>query len=76
MGFVNVGTSRDTAEFAVESISRWWEVVGKHTFPDATGLFITADCGGSNGYRVRLWKYRLQQFSRRAGLASRNLEME
>lgn len=68
IGFVNVGTSHDTAEFAVESIFRWWEIVGKHTFPGATKLLITADCGGSNGYRVRLWKYRLQQFSRHAGL--------
>ena len=57
IGFVNVGTSKDTAEFAVESISRWWETVGKHTFPDATKLMITCDCGGSNGYRTRLWKY-------------------
>jgi hypothetical protein len=68
VGFVNVGTSRDTAEFAVESISRWWEVVGKHTFPNATKLLITCDCGGSNGYKVKLWKYQLQQFANRTGL--------
>lgn len=68
IGFVNIGTSHDTAEFAVESISRWWEVVGKRTFPNATKLLITADGGGSNGYRVRLWKYRLQQFSYRTRL--------
>ena len=62
-GFVNVGTSHDTAEFAVESIARWWEVVGKHIFPNAGRLFITCDCGGSNGYRRRLWKYQLSQFA-------------
>jgi transposase len=67
-GFVNIGTSHDTAEFAVESISRWWETVGKHTFPNATKLLITCDCGGSNGNRVRLWKYQLAQFAERIGL--------
>jgi hypothetical protein len=67
-GFVNLGTSRDTAEFAVESISRWWETVGKYTFPNATKLLITCDCGGSNGYRVKLWKYQLQQFANHIGL--------
>lgn len=54
--FVNLGTSRDTGEFAVESISRWWDIVGKHSFPCAKKLLITCDCGGSNGYRLRLWK--------------------
>jgi len=68
IGFVNVGTSHDTAEFAVESISRWWETVGKHTFPNAKRLYITADCGGSNGNRTRMWKYQLQQFASRTGL--------
>jgi transposase len=68
IGFVNVGRSHDTAEFAVKSILRWWEAVGKRTFPEATKLLITADCGGSNGYRVRLWKYQLQQFSHHTGL--------
>jgi len=68
VGFVNVGTSRDTAEFAVESISRWWEAVGKHTFPYATKLMITCDCGGSNGYRTRLWKFQLNQLAKRIGL--------
>ena len=67
-GFVNVGTSHDTSEFAVESISRWWESVGKHTFPNASKIFITCDSGGSNGYRVRMWKYQLQQFASRTGL--------
>jgi len=67
-GFVNIGTSHDTSEFAVESISRWWETVGKHTFPEQKKIYITADSGGSNGYRVRMWKYQLQQFADRTGL--------
>jgi hypothetical protein len=68
VGFVNVGTSHDTSEFAVESISRWWASVGKHTFPHAKMLYITCDCGGSNGNRVKMWKYQLQQFANRTGL--------
>jgi transposase len=67
-GFVNVGTSHDTSEFAVESISRWWETVGKHTFPGHRKIYITCDCGGSNDYRRRMWKYQLQQFADRTGL--------
>ena len=67
-GFVNVGTSHDTSEFAVESISRWWEAVGKHTFPSCDRIYITCDSGGSNGYRVRMWKYQLQEFADRVGL--------
>jgi transposase len=67
-GFVNVGTSHDTSEFAVESISRWWESVGKHTFPNRSRIYITCDSGGSNGYRVRMWKYQLQEFANRVGL--------
>ena len=67
-GFVNVGTSHDTSEFAVESISRWWETVGKHTFPNKGKIYITCDSGGSNGYRVRMWKYQLQQFANRTSL--------
>jgi len=67
-GFVNVGTSHDTSEFAVESISRWWETVGKHTFPACSRIYITCDSGGSNGYRVRMWKYQLQEFANRVGL--------
>jgi transposase len=62
-GFVNVGISNDTAEFAVESIRRWWELVGSKYYPSAKRLLITADCGGSNGYRVRLWKVKLQEIS-------------
>jgi hypothetical protein len=68
VGYVNVSTSHDTSEFAVESISRWWESIGKHTFPSAKKLYITCDCGGSNGNRVRMWKYQLQQFVNRTGL--------
>ena len=67
-GFVNVGVSHDTSEFAVESISRWWETVGKRTFPEQKKIYITADSGGSNGCRVRMWKYQLQQFADRTGL--------
>lgn len=63
-----VGVSHDTSEFAVESISRWWETVGKHTFPNTKKIYITADGGGSNGCRVRMWKYQLQQFADRTGL--------
>jgi hypothetical protein len=62
-GFVNVGTSHDTPDFAVESIARWWRCVGKATFLGATKLLITCDCGGSNGYRSRLWKFRLAQLA-------------
>jgi len=67
-GFVNVGTSHDTSEFAVESISRWWETVGKHTFPGTSKIYINCDSGGSNGNRRRMWKYQLQQFADRTGL--------
>ena len=68
-GFVNLGTSHDTAEFAVESISRWWETIGKNTFPNQKRLMITCDCGGSNGYRLHLWKYQLSQLAERTGLS-------
>ena len=68
-GFVNVGTSHDTSEFAVESISRWWEVVGKHTFRNSGRIYINCDCGGSNDYRKKMWKYQLQQLADRIGLA-------
>ena len=68
-GFVNLGTSHDTAEFAVESISRWWETIGKNTFPKSKRLMITCDCGGSNGCRLHLWKFQLAQFAQRTGLS-------
>jgi len=68
IGFVNLGVSNDTSEFAVESISRWWETVGKHTFPNKKKIYITCDSGGSNGCKRRTWKYQLQQFADRTGL--------
>ncbi|GHU21094.1 hypothetical protein FACS189475_10310 [Betaproteobacteria bacterium] len=67
-GFVNVGVSGDTAEFAVESIRKWWERIGSKRYPDSKSLYITADSGGSNGYRVRLWKVKLQELSNATGL--------
>ena len=62
-GFVNVGTTHDTAEFAVESIRRWWRLYGRRHYPQATQLLICADGGGSNGARNRAWKYFLQHFA-------------
>ncbi len=62
-GWVNVGISSDTAAFAVESITRWWNGSGKTSYPNATQLMITADGGGSNGYRVGLFKKELQKFA-------------
>lgn len=59
-GFVNVGTDHDTAAFAVASIKGWWQHEGRRLYPRATRLLITADGGGSNGYRLRLWKLELQ----------------
>lgn len=67
-GFVVVGNDGDTAEFAVASISRWWDEVGCVAYPDATRLLITADAGGSNGYRTRLWKVELGKLATRAGI--------
>jgi hypothetical protein len=68
LGFVNVGVSADTSEFAVESIRRWWLSMGKEMYPEADKLFITADGGGSNGSRVRLWKTELQGLADEMGL--------
>ncbi len=68
-GWVNVGIDADTGAFAVESIRRWWQRLGQARYPDATSLTITADCGGSNGARVRLWKLELQRFADETGLA-------
>ena len=65
----NVGIDADTAAFAVESIRRWWERLGRARYPEASRLVITADCGGSNGARVRLWKRELQRFANETGLA-------
>jgi len=68
-GFVGVGTSRDTSEFAVDTISTWWAKVGRKHYPKAQALLILADCGGSNGYRTRLWKFKLQYaFCNRFGI--------
>ena len=68
LGWVNVGIDHDTAEFAVESIRRWWKHLGKELYPEAKDVFVTADGGGSNGSRNRLWKYCLQEFSDESGL--------
>jgi hypothetical protein len=63
LGWVSVGISSDTAEFAVDSIRQWWLEMGKEIYKDAPAIMITADCGGSNGNRVRLWKIELQKLS-------------
>ena len=68
LGWVNVGIAADTAEFAVESINQWWKHMGKRKYPDATELYICADSGGSNGYRIHPWKYELQKLSNRLNL--------
>lgn len=62
-GFVNVGTDHDTPVFAATSIEAWWKQVGSKRYPDARELSITADAGGSNGYRSRIWKHELQRFA-------------
>jgi hypothetical protein len=67
-GWVNVGTDADTGQFAVESIRRWWNQVGQPGYPRATKLLITADGGGSNGSRLRLWKTELAAFAAETGL--------
>ena len=67
-GYVNVGIDHDTAEFAVESIRKWWNHMGRKRYPDAKRLMITADGGGSNGSRVKLWKIELQRFATETGL--------
>jgi transposase len=67
-GWVNVGIDHDTAEFAVESIRRWWRSMGRQTYPQAKRLLVTADAGGSNGHRLRLWKLELQKFADETGL--------
>lgn len=68
MGWVNVGCDHDTASFAVASIRRWWWSMGQEVYPDAKELLICADGGGSNGYRVRLWKVELQSLATETGL--------
>ena len=68
-GWVSVGSDHATARCAVQGIRRWWRVMGRAVYPQATRLLITADAGGSNGPRVRLWKWELQQWANRTGLA-------
>ncbi|MBK1700485.1 ISAzo13 family transposase [Thiococcus pfennigii] len=67
-GWVSVGTDHDTAAFAVETIRRWWLHMGQERYPQARDLLITADGGGSNGYRLRLWKVALQTFANETAL--------
>lgn len=67
-GWVNVGIDHDTAAFAVAGIQGWWETMGQKQYPEARSLMITADSGGSNGYRRRLWKAELQKFADSSGL--------
>ena len=68
-GWVSVGIDHDTATFAVSSIRSWWRTMGRSTYPQATSLLITADAGGSNSSRSRLWKWELQKFANATGLA-------
>jgi hypothetical protein len=68
-GWVNVGTDHDTSAFAVESIRRWWQTMGSKEYPRARRLLVTADSGGSNGSRVRLWKTELQRLADETGLS-------
>jgi transposase len=68
VGWVSVGVDHDTAAFAVESIRRWWRWMGARSYPQAEHLLITADSGGSNGARVRLWKWELQKLADEIGL--------
>jgi transposase len=67
-GWVSVGISSDTAEFAVNTIRNWWYVMGRPEYKKIRQLLITADCGGSNGYRVKLWKYELQKLANELGV--------
>jgi hypothetical protein len=68
LGWVSVGIDHDTAEFAVETIRRWWRSMGQKSYPEACRLLITADGGGSNGSRVKLWKTEWQQLANETGL--------
>jgi hypothetical protein len=67
-GFVNVGTDHNTPTFAVRSVEKWWEQMGAQRYPRAEELFITADAGGSNASRSRVWKLKLQEVADRTGL--------
>lgn len=81
-GWVSVGTDHDTAAFAVASIRRWWQARGRHDYPAATRLMITADADCSNGYRTRAWKTELAALATETGLditvchAAGHFEME
>ena len=66
--WVSVGCDHDTPTFAVASLRRWWEEMGRHRYREARELFITADAGGSNGYRSRAWKHELQRFADETGM--------
>jgi transposase len=68
-GWMEVGSDHDTAAFAVNAIRRWWQTMGTERYPKATRLMVTADAGGSNGYRNRLWKVELAKLAEEAGLA-------
>ena len=68
-GFVSVGTDHDTPVFAATSVEAWWKKVGSKRYPDARDLFITADAGGSNSYRSRVWKHELQRIADKLGLS-------
>ena len=70
-GWVNVGTTHDTASFAVASIRGWWKSCGRKLYPNAKRLLITADAGGSNGSRIRLWKWELQRLANETGIPIR-----
>jgi len=71
-GFVCVGRTKDTSEFAVDSIRTWWTQIGRRAYPRAKQLLVLADCGGSNGFRTRLWKHQLQtEICNRFGLTVR-----
>jgi hypothetical protein len=67
-GWVSLGIDHDTASFAVNAIRRWWQAMGQARYPQAARLLVTADCGGSNGARVRLWKLELQKLADELGL--------
>ena len=67
-GWVSVGIAHDTAQFAAESLRRWWQQMGSRVYPKAKELLVTADAGGSNGYRIRLWKVALQELADAIGL--------
>jgi hypothetical protein len=68
-GWVSVGIDHDTASFAVNAIRRWWQNMGRARYPQARRLLITADCGGSNGARARLWKRELQALANELDLS-------